>query len=118
MDTKEDRKERFKKRTRQRNKIERDLLEQLGEDKDNSHYRELIKDYLFMWDTIQELKLDIKEKGVSVFWQNSETQFGYKKNDSIREMTTVSQQMLRILDKLGIKPSKAEEVDDDGEVYL
>nr|WP_280634068.1 P27 family phage terminase small subunit [Tissierella pigra] len=86
--------------------------------KDNSHYQELIKDYLFMWDTIQELKRDIEEKGVSVYWQNSETQFGYKKNDSIREMTTVSQQMLKILGHLDIKPSKAEEADEDEEIRL
>lgn len=115
----EAREERFKKRTRQRNKIERDLLEQLGEEnKNNSHYRELIKDYLFMWDTMQELKLDIEERGVSVFWQNSETQYGYKKNDSIREMTTVSNQMLKILNDLGLKPSKAEEADEDEEIKL
>ena len=67
---------------------------------------------------MQELKLDIQERGVSVYWQNSETQFGYRKNDSINEMTKVSKQMLSILDKLGIKPSKAEEVDDDGEILL
>ena len=104
------REERFKKRSRQRNKIEKDLLDQLGEDKkNNSHHRELIKDYLFMWDTMQELKLDIENRGVSVFWQNSDSQYGYKKNDSIREMTTVSNQMLKILSDLGLKPSKAED---------
>lgn len=111
--------ERFKKRTRQRNKIERDLLEQLGEENNNnSHYKELIKDYLFMWDTMQELKLDIEERGVSVFWQNSETQYGYKKNDSISEMTKVNNQMLKILNDLDIKPSKAEEADEDDEIML
>lgn len=115
----ESREERFKKRTRQRNKIEKDLLEQLDEeDRTISHYKELIKDYLFMWDTIQELKLDIKERGVSIYWQNSETQFGHKKNDSMREMTSISQQMLRIRDHLGIKPSKAEEADEDEEIKL
>lgn len=118
MDDRKTREERYKKRTRQRNKIEKDLLNQLGDNKNNSHYTELIKDYLFMWDTMQELKLDIKERGVSVFWQNSETQFGYKKNDSIREMTTVSNQMLKILNDLGLKPSKAEEVDEDDEIFL
>ena len=92
-----DREERFKKRTRRRNKIERDLLEQLGEENQgNSHYTELIKDYVFMWDTMQELKLDIEARGVSIYWQNSETQFGYKKNDSIQEMVRVSNQMLKI----------------------
>ena len=110
--------ERFKKRSKQRNKLEKDLLEQLGEKQNNSHYKELIKDYLFMWDTIQELKLDIEKRGVSVYWQNSETQYGYKKNDSIREMTTVNNQMLKILNDLGLKPSKAEEDDSNGKVLL
>lgn len=114
----EAREERFKKRTRQRNKIERDLLSQLEKDENISHYTELIKDYLFMWDTMQELKLDIEERGVSIFWQNSETQYGYKKNDSIREMTTVSNQMLKILKDLGLQPSKAEEDDGNEKVLL
>ncbi len=115
----EARKERFKKRTRQRNKIERDLLNQLGEQKNNSHYKSLIKDYLFMWDTIEELKIDIEERGVSVYWQNGENQFGYKKNDSVREMTTVNNQMLKILNDLGLDPVQlVEEDDDDDEEIL
>lgn len=118
MDTKKAREERYRKRTRQRNKIKNDLLDQLGENKNNSHYRELIEDYLFMWDMMQELKIDIKERGVSVFWQNSEHQKGYKKNDSVREMTTVNNQMLKILNDLGLKPSKAEEADEDDEILL
>ena len=111
----QEREERFKKRTRQRNKIERDLLGQLGDQKNNSHYQNLIKDYLFMWDTIEELKLDIKERGVSVYWQNGESQFGYKKNDSVREMTTVNNQMLKILNDLGLDPVQLVEEDDDDE---
>lgn len=109
-----ERDERYKKRAEQRNKLESCLIGELGKTNNkNSHYLELIKDYLFMWDTIQELKLDIQERGVSVYWQNGESQFGYKKNDSIREMTTVSNQMLKILNDLGIKPEKIEEADDN-----
>ena len=111
------REDRYKKRTRQRNKIERNLLLQLGDTKDNSHFTELIKDYLFFWDTMQELKLDIEERGVSTYWQNSETQYGYKKNDSIREMTTVNNQMLKILNDLQLKPSKVEEEVDKNEKF-
>lgn len=118
MDSKKAREERYKKRTRRRNKIERDLLAQLGELDEGSHYEELIKDYLFLWDTSEELKLDIKERGVSVFWQNGEHQKGYKKNDSVRELTTVNNQMLKILGDLNLKPSKAEEDDDDGDGLL
>ena len=107
-----EREKRYKERTRKRNKIEKDLLEQLGNSPNNSHYKALIKDYLFMWDTSEELKLDIQERGVSVFWQNGAHQKGYKKNDSIRELTTVNNQMLKILNDLGLEPSKAEVADD------
>lgn len=118
MDEKQDRKDRFKKRVRRRNKIERELIAQLKDEKNSSRYQELIKDYLFMWDTIQELKYDIKEKGVSVYWQNSATQFGYKENESIRAMTTVNQQMLKILGSLNIGMKKSEEVDADEKIRL
>lgn len=111
------REKRFKERTNLRNQIESDLTKQMGNNH-NSHYQELIKDYVFMWDTMQELKLDIEERGVSVYWQNSDTQFGYKKNDSIREMTAVSNQMLKILNDLGLKPSIAEEADANGSFEL
>ena len=106
------RKARFTRRNAKRSKIRKDLEIQIGENQINFHIRELLEDYLFMWDTMQELKFDIKERGVNIFWKNGPTQYGYKKNDSVSEMTKVSKQMLSILKDLGLQPSK-EEADDD-----
>lgn len=110
--------DRFKQRVRRRNRIERALVAQLGKNQNEAYYLELIKDYLFLWDTMQELKFDIETRGVSIYWQNSETQYGYKKNDSIGEMTRVSQQMLRILDNLGIEPTEEEKEEVNGNTLL
>lgn len=106
------RKARFSRRNNKRSQIRKDLIEQLGEDANSSHFKELVEDYLFMWDTVQELKYDIKERGVNIFWKNSDTQYGYKRNDSVPELTRVSKQMLVLLKDLGIK-ADIEEVDDD-----
>lgn len=114
---KKEREGRFKKRVRKRNKIIRELEAQLGGDITEYH-SELIQDYAFMWDAMQELKLDIKERGVSIYWQNGEFQHGYKKNDSVREMTTVSTQMLKILSELDLKPSETEVDDVNGTFQL
>lgn len=96
-----------------KNKIKNALLKQLKDRKnDTDFFRDLVNDYMSMWDIKNELIADIKEKGVSVKYQNGENQFGYKKNDSVRELTTVNNQMLKILKDLGIK-AEVEEVDDD-----
>ena len=49
----------------------------------------------------------------AIKYQNGEFQWGYKKNDSVRELTNVNNQMLRLLDSLGLKASKFESDDDD-----
>ena len=55
VESRKDRTDRFKKRVRRRNKIEKVLLEQLKDEYNNPQNQELIKDYLFMWDTVEEL---------------------------------------------------------------
>ncbi|KXS45590.1 MAG: phage terminase small subunit [Candidatus Frackibacter sp. T328-2] len=90
-------------------KIKHDLLDQLEEKGIRGDYTEdLVKDYMAFWEIKNKLIEDIEEKGVSIRWQNGENQFGYKKNDSIAELNKVSTQMLKILDHLGLKPSKHE----------
>lgn len=76
-------------------------------------YEDLVEDYLKLWDIKNTLINDVKRRGVKIKWQNSETSFGYKKNDSVSEAVKVSAQMLKILLTLGLKPVKAG--DDDGE---
>ena len=87
--------------------IHNDLLDQLERNGVyGNHYIDLVNDYMALWDVKNKLIKDIKEKGVSVKYQNGENQFGYKKNDSVRELTTVNNQMLKLLDSLGLKASK------------
>ncbi len=98
--------------------IREDLLEQLRERNIvESHYIDLVNDYIALWEIKNELIKDIKEKGVSVKYQNGANQWGYKKNDSVRELTNVNNQMLKILNDLGLKPAKVE-VEQDEEFEL
>lgn len=97
--------------------IKTDLLNQLeingvaGE-----QYVDLINDYMSMFEIKNKLLADIKKRGVSVEYNNGGNQKGFKKNDSITEMTKVNTQMLRILSDLGLKASELEVVDDDEEM--
>lgn len=99
--------------------IKKDLLNQL---KDNgitgNHYVDLIEDYMAMWDIKNKLIENIKEKGVSIRYQNGKNQFGYKKNDSISELNRTSRQMLTILNDLGLKAANIKVVDTDDDFEL
>ena len=84
--------------------IERELIEQLKEKGAiRAHYMDLVNDYMSLWDIKNQLIMDIKMRGVYVEWQNSETQYGSKKNDSVGELLKVNGQMLKILAELGIR---------------
>lgn len=94
--------------------IRGDLLKQLESNGTfGKHYEDLIDDYMALWDIKNRLIQDIKERGVSVFWNNGR-QEGMKKNDSIPELNKTSAQMLKILSELGLKPIPQE--DDYGEI--
>lgn len=91
--------------------IKEDLLKQLKENETHGkHYEDLVNDYMALWDIKNRLIADIKERGVSVQWNNGK-QVGMKKNDSIPELNKTSAQMLKILSELGLKPLP--KVDDD-----
>ncbi len=109
-----ERDKRFKSRAKKRKEIKDSLLEQL-EDKEliEPHFTDLVEDYMALWDIKSELIHDIKIKGVSVMYQNGANQFGYKKNDSVPELTKVNGQMLKLLNELGLKASPSEGGDND-----
>lgn len=101
-----------------RKKIERAINKQMKEkqlDK-HAHYKDLVKDYLAMWDIKNKLIEDIEERGVSIYWCNGGGQKGYKKNESISELLKVNKQMLTILYDLGIRASDLEVVEPDEEL--
>lgn len=99
-----------------REQIQADLLDQLERNGTfGEFYVDLVYDYMAMWDVKNKLIKDIEEKGVSVRYQNGENQFGYKKNDSVAELQRTNNQMLRLLDHLGLKPSKQDNIEYDPE---
>lgn len=100
-----------------RDKIRANLISQLHEKHiDGQVYEDLIDDYMAMWDIKNALIADIKSRGVSVFWQNSVTQMGFKKNDSIAELNKTNAQMLKILNELGLKAEPQIRTDADDEL--
>lgn len=88
--------------------IRSDLLEQLNSrGSPGRFFTDLVEDYMDLWITKNMLLDDIKSRGVTVRYNNGGGQSGYKKNDSIEQVLKVNMQMLRILDKLELKPSMA-----------
>lgn len=94
-----------------------DLINQLRERglEQKSHYISLIDDYCRLWDVKNLLFDDVKKRGVNVEYNNGGGQKGYKKNDSLSELTKVNGQMLKILSELGLRGAdvvaKEEEVE-------
>lgn len=100
-----------------RKDIKQDLLDQIERRGIvGSHYLDLIEDYINFYDIKIELVKDIKERGVSIKYQHGQNQWGYKKNDSITELTKVNSQMLRILKELGIEAKNEDSDSDDWEM--
>lgn len=97
--------------------IRDDLINQLKERglEKKSHYISLVDDYCRLWDVKNLLFADIKKRGVNVKYNNGGGQSGFKKNDSLSELTKVNGQMLKILSELGLRGAdvvaKEEEVE-------
>ena len=103
------------KRTK-KSEIKQDLLDQLERNGTvGQYYIDLVNDYMELWDTKKKLIADIKERGVTVKWQNGANQWGQKKNDSIEMLVKVNQQMIKLLAALGLKPSQDGDPDDGGD---
>lgn len=93
------------KRTRAYKKIKISLVDQLERSgNDTPFFLDLVDDYMKMYIVKELANADILENGVSVEWRNSETQYGRKKNDSVDQILKTNQQMIKLLDMLGIKP--------------
>lgn len=96
--------------------IKKDLLKQLDTNGTyGKHYEDLINDYMELWNTKNKLFFDIKERGVSIEWNNGK-QFSVKKNDSIAEVNRTNAQMLKILDTLKLVPPKIQVDDSNDEI--
>ncbi len=97
-----------------REDIKSDLLLQLEDmETRGTFFEDMVEDYMSFWDVKNDLIYDIKTRGVVNIWKNSESQYGYKKNDSVSELVRVNAQMLKILHQLNIKTDL--QADDDGD---
>ena len=105
-----------------RGKIYKSLKEQLEfADNYNDYTEDLLRDYITMYDTKCMLAQDIEDRGVSLDYDNGGGQKGSKSNPSIDLMNRTNAQMVRLLDALGLKPSKMlskspDDGDDDDEL--
>ena len=63
---------------------------------------------------IKELaSADVLARGIYIEWKNSESQYGSKKNDSVEQILKTNQQMIKLLDMLGIKPEAGLGLEDE-----
>lgn len=98
-------------------KIYKSMIKQL-KDRNilESHYISLVDDYMELWNIKNLLIEDIRERGVSVVWNNGGNQSGVKKNDSVNELVRVNAQMLKILSELGIRGADIKHIEYDDEL--
>lgn len=91
-------------RTKPYKELRESLLEQLVQDGKNTPQNiDLIGTYMSFWVTVERLKWDIQERGVTVETYTARGDVNYKKNDSMAEMVKINGQMLRILQQLNIQ---------------
>ena len=104
------------KKSELREQIKQDLIDQLErQGVYGRHYLDLVEDYMALWDTKNDLIRDIKERGVTVRYQNGQNQWGHKKNDSVDNLVKVNKQMLMLLKELGLRAENFEAGSDDDE---
>lgn len=97
--------------------IEEDLKAQLEDmNVTGQHFYSLVDDYMSMWDIKNKLIADIKDRGVSVEYNNGGGQQGYKRNDSIGELNRINASMLKTLQFMKITTQDLGDDDDDYEL--
>lgn len=97
-----------------RNQIEKDLLDQLERNGTvGEHYKDLVGDYMSLWDTKNLLSADIKKRGAVIDYESNTGTINKRKNDSVGELVKVNMQMIKLLDAMGIKPAQAGDPEDD-----
>ena len=102
------------KRTKLYRNVRRSLIDQLERSgNDTPHFLDLVEDYMKNWIVKELAYRDIQERGTSVDYRNSETQYGTKKNDNVDILLKAEQQMIKILEMLNIKPDMGVDVDEE-----
>lgn len=79
-------------------------------------YDDLLEDYMYMLVQKDKLQKDINEHGVRIMTVNSKGLSIEKKNESYDLLLKYNQQMIKLLEYLGIKPSENILGDEDDEL--
>lgn len=102
------------KRTKEYRQIRDFLIDQLERSgNDTPYFLNLVEDYMSMYVNKELCKNDISERGLNITSVGSTGQLVTKKNDSIDTSLKINQQMIKLLDMLGIKPETGYEDDED-----
>ena len=102
------------KRTKEYKSIRASLIEQLERSgNDLPHFLNMIEDYMSMVVTKELCKTDIANRGISITSIGSTGQLVTKKNESADLLLKTNQQMIKLLDMLGIKPDAGLGADDE-----
>lgn len=98
-------------------KIKESLMEQLWKKGAKIEvFEDLIYDYMSLYDVKQNLKKDIKKRGVSYETKSANGYDIEKQNQSVKDLVMVSKQMLLILEKLGLTTDEVVQDNDDEEL--
>lgn len=94
------------------------LEEQLKKQgKDTCFFKDLISDYMKLWDTKNKLFKNIKDDGITISTVNGNGFTVRKQNESVANVLKVNNQMLKILNDLGLQEPVIKEANDD-DAYL
>lgn len=95
-----------------RTAIQADLLDQLDRTGKVGHqYKDLVNDYLTMWDTKEKLAEDLEENGVVRTRYYSNGTSTLENSKSTEQFLKLNAQMLKLLESLGLNEPQV--IDDD-----
>ena len=96
-----------------RKQILDDLLDQLDRNgMVGAFCKDMVNDYMALWDISKALQKDIKDRGVTVECELADGRRKRVKNESIGELLKTNAQMLKILDSLELKTAQGGDDDD------
>lgn len=102
------------KRSKAYKDIRKSLIDQLFRNgNDTPHFRDMVEDYMKMYIVKELAGQDVMERGTTVEYNNGGGQRGWKKNESVDQILKTNQQMIRLLDSLGIRTEDGECQDDE-----
>ena len=95
-------------------KVRKSLIRQLkAKGASLDHFTALVNDYCFYFETVEQMKKDIVEKGVTYVSMSASGKEYEKDNPSVKLLPTYTRQMLQILKDLGLTTSNIQEEDDE-----